>query len=61
MSQRRCVRSQPYVVTFTGENHSGCVNGGIVGKKGNYLGFHVIIWRNDVQEILDDAKVEIDA
>ena len=41
------------------EAHCGGINGWIVGKKRIDLGFHVIIGRNDVQEILDDAKTEI--
>ena len=50
---------QWFVLPAIGETHCCGINGWIIGKKRIYLGFHVVIGRNDVQEILDDAKVKV--
>lgn len=50
---------QRFILPSTGETHGGGVDGWIVGKKGIDLGLHVVMGRNDVQEILDDAKTEV--
>ena len=52
---------QRFVLPSFWEAHSGYVNSGKVGKKCLYFGLHVIVGGNDVEEILDNAKVEIDA
>ena len=52
---------QRFVLPSAREAHSGGVDGWIVGKKSIDLGLHVVMGRNDVQKILDDAEVEIDA
>ena len=46
---------------FAGEAHCWGVNRWVGGQQGINLGLHVVVRRNDVQEILDDAKIEIDA
>jgi hypothetical protein len=43
------------------EAHGGDVNGRVSGEQGIDLRLHVVVGRNDVEEILDDAKIEIDA
>ena len=43
------------------EAHGGDVDGRVSGEQGIDLRLHVVIGRNDVEEILDDAKIEIDA
>ena len=43
------------------EAHGGDVDGRESGEQGIYLSLHVVVGRNDVEEILDDAKIEIDA
>ena len=43
------------------EAHCTCINGWISGEQSINLSLHIVIWRNDVEEILDDAKIEIDA
>ena len=42
-----------------GKSHRCGVDRWVGGKQGINLGLHVIAWRNDVQEILDDAETEI--
>ena len=37
------------------------VDGRVSGEQGIDLSLHVVVGRNDVEEILDDAKIEIDA
>jgi hypothetical protein len=37
------------------------VNGRVSGEQSIDLRLHVVVGRNDVEEILDDAKIEIDA
>jgi len=39
--------------------HGVGVNGRIIRKQGLQFGGHVVVWRNDVKEILDNAKTEI--
>ena len=43
------------------EAHGGDVDGRVSGEQGIDLRLHVVVGRNDVEEILDDAKAEIDA
>ena len=43
------------------EAHGGDVDGRVSGEQGIDLRLHVVVGRNDVEEILDDAKIEIDA
>ena len=43
------------------EAHGGDVDGRVSGEQGIDLRLHVVVGRNDVEEILDDAEVEIDA
>ena len=43
------------------EAHCTCINGWISGEQSINLSLHVVVGRNDVEEILDDAKAEIDA
>ena len=42
------------------ESHGGDVDGWVGGEQGIDFRFHVVVGRNDVEEILDDAKAEID-
>ena len=42
------------------EAHCTCINGWISGEQSINLSLHIVVRRNDVEEILDDAKVEID-
>jgi len=42
------------------EAHCTCINGWISGEQSINLSLHVVVGRNDVEEILDDAKAEID-
>ena len=46
---------------FAREAHGGDVDGRVSGEQGIDLSLHVVVRRNDVEEILDDAKIEIDA
>lgn len=39
--------------------HGVGVNGRIIRKQGLQFGGHVVVWRNDVKKILDNAKTEI--
>ena len=41
------------------EAHGGDVDGRVSGEQGIDLSLHVVVGRNDVEEILDDAKAEI--
>ena len=50
---------QRFVLPSTGEAHCISVNGWVSGQQGINLGLHVVVRRNDVQEILDDAETEI--
>ena len=43
------------------ESHGGDVDGRVSGEQGIDFRLHVVVGRNDVEEILDDAKIEIDA
>ena len=43
------------------EAHGDDVDGRVSGEKSIDLRLHVVVGRNDVEEILDDAKIEIDA
>ena len=43
------------------EAHCTCINGWISGEQSINLSLHIVVRRNDVEEILDDAKIEIDA
>ena len=43
------------------EANGGDVDGRVSGEQGIDLSLHVVVGRNDVEEILDDAKIEIDA
>ena len=43
------------------EAHGGDVDGRVSGEQGINLSLHIVVRRNDVEEILDDAKIEIDA
>ena len=43
------------------EAHGGDVDGRVSGEQGIDFRPHVVVRRNDVEEILDDAKIEIDA
>ena len=52
---------QRLVLPSAGEAHGISVNGWVGGQQGINLGLHVVVRRNDIQEILDDAEVEIDA
>ena len=52
---------QRFVLPSTGEAHGGCVDGWVVGKKRIDFGLHVVMGRNDVQEILDDAEVKVNS
>ncbi len=52
---------QWFALPPTGHPHSCCINVREVCKQGINLCFHIVVGRNDVQEILDDAKVKIDA
>ena len=38
------------------EAHGGDVDGRVSGEQGIDLSLHVVVGRNDVEEILDDAK-----
>ena len=50
---------QRLTLPSAGEAHGGDVDGRVGGKQGIDFRLHVIVGRNDVEEILDDAKVEI--
>ena len=52
---------QRFVLPTAGETHCCSVYGWVCGQQGIHLGLHVVVRRNDVQEILDDAKIEINA
>ena len=41
------------------EAHSCCINGWVSGQQDINLSLHVVVRRNDIQEILDDAEAEI--
>ena len=43
------------------EAHCTCINGWISGEQRFNLCLHVVVWRNDVEEVFDDAKVKVDA
>ena len=43
------------------EAHGGDVDGRVSGEQGIDLRLHVVVGRNDVEEILDDAKVKVNA
>ena len=49
------------VFPSTRETHSGNIDGWIGRKQGFDLLLHIIVRRNDVEEIFDDAKIEVDA
>ena len=42
------------------EAHGDDVDGRVSGEQGIDLRLHIVVGRNDVEEILDDAKIEID-
>ena len=52
---------QRFILPSTGEAHSGYVYIWEVSKK--YINFtlHVVVGRDDIEEVLDDAKIEVDA
>ena len=52
---------QRLTLPSTREAHGGGVDERVGGEQGIDLRFHVVDGRNDVEEILDDAKIEIDA
>ena len=53
-----CVR---WRVTKTAGGPWRDVDGRVSGEQSIDLRLHVVVGRNDVEEILDDAKIEIDA
>ena len=52
---------QRFILPITGEPHCISIDGWVGGQQGVNLGLHVVVRRNDIQEIFDDAEVEIDA
>ena len=58
---KRRLLPQRFALPSAREAHGGDVDGRVSGEQGIDLSLHVVVRRNDVQEILDDAKIEIDA
>jgi len=58
---KRRLLPQRFALPSAREAHGGDVDGRVSGEKGIDLSLHVVVGRNDVEEILDDAKIEIDA
>ena len=52
---------QRLTLSSTREAHGGGVDGRVGGEQGIDLRLHVVVGRNDVEEILDDAKVKVNA
>ena len=52
---------QRLALPFAREAHGGDIDGRVSGEQGIDLRLHVVVGRNDVEEILDNAKVKIDA
>ena len=58
---KRRLLPQRFALPSAREAHGGDVDGRVSGEQGIDLSLHVVVGRNDVEEILDDAKAEIDA
>ena len=43
------------------EAHCTCIDGWISGEQSINLSLHIVVRRNDVEEVFDDAEVKIDA
>ena len=57
---KRRLLPQRFALPSAREAHGGDVDGRVSGEQGIDLRLHVVVGRNDVEEILDDAKAEID-
>ena len=57
---KRLLLPQRFTLPSAREAHGGDVDGRVGGEKGIDFRLHVVVGRNDVEEILDDAKAEID-
>ena len=60
MVMKRRLLPQRFTLPSAREAHGGDVDGRVSGEQGIDLSLHVVVGRNDVEEILDDAKTEID-
>ena len=58
---KRRLLPQRFALPSAREAHGGDVDGRVSDEQSIDLRFHVVVGRNDVEEILDDAKIEIDA
>ena len=58
---KRRLLPQRFALPSAREAHGGDVDGRVGGEQGIDLRLHVVVGRNDVEEIFDDAKIEIDA
>ena len=50
---------QRFTLPPTGKAHCISVNGWVSGQQCVNLGLHVVVRRNDVKEVFDDAETEI--
>ena len=57
---KRRLLPQRFALPSAREAHSGDVDRRVSGEQSIDLRFHVVVGRNDVEKILDDAKVKID-
>ena len=57
---KRRLLPQRFALPSAREALGGDVDGRVSGEQGIDLSLHVVVGRNDVEEILDDAKAEID-
>ena len=57
---KRRLLPQRFALPSAREAHGGDVDGRVGGEKGIDFRLHVVVGRNDVEEILDDTKAEID-
>ena len=58
---KRRLLPQRFALPSAREAHGGDVDGRVGGEQGIDLRLHVVVGRNDVEEILDDAKVKVNA
>ena len=58
---KRRLLPQRFALPSAREAHGGDVDGRVSGEQSIDLRLHVVVGRNDVEEILDEAKIEIDA
>ena len=56
---KRRLLPQRFALPSAREAHGGDVDGRVSGEQSIDLRLHVVVGRNDVEEILDDAKIEM--